>query len=688
MKAFTIAAILVAAVAGNPSMGMAQAGGGFKPAGKMNAFRVGQTATVLPNGKILIVGGRDNVTPSAFPIDCFPYTNLASSELYDPSTGVSTASGSMSRARVWHTATLLGDGKVLIVGGDSINPSEFNDCVPLGLTPSAELYDPSTGRFTNIENVTELKSEHTATLLRDGKVLFVGPGQRAEIYDPFAQMFLFAGMMSTPRSGHTATLLGDGKILVTGGWTPDGCVFLDSAELYDPSTGGFTPVGSMSSSRYAHRAALLPNGTVLITGGEGDTQTLSSAEVYDPASRTFIPAGKMTRPRSAHSMTLLPGGKVLVAGGDATGRASAELYDPADGTFSATTPMNSFRASHNANVLSNGTVLVMGGSAGSYITATDKAEVYDPDWTPQAGPPQSPRRPARDFNGDGKSDVLWRDIAGTVSTWLLNGDKDGEDRVIANIWPGWTIVGIGDFNGDERSDVLWRDGSGHVVIWLMDGPVISGYEEVRSVPASWSTAGVADFNGDGRADILWHDPAGQAVIWLMDGFAIVSNATIGNIGDRWNIAGAKDFDGDGKADILWRHQDSGNVATSLMDGLTVSRTLLLGEGPTPLYSANHKDWLIAGVDDFDGDQSADILWRDIRGNVVMWLMNGTTAITKWHISQVWIGWTIAGTGDFNGDNMADILWRDSAGNVSIWSMDGIALSSWRLMGNVRDRTAQ
>jgi hypothetical protein len=675
MKAFVIAMLLAA-----------QSGGGFKPAGKMTSYRVGQTSTALPNGKILIVGGRDNVTPVGFPTDCEPYTNLASTELYDPSTGTFTASGSMTQPRVGHTATLLANGKVLIVGGDAENRSEFNDCVSLLGSASAELYDASTGRFTTIGIVDGMRWEHTATLLRDGRVLIVGPGQQAKIYNPQTQPFFPSGLMQSPRWGHTATLLNDGKVLVTGGFNPDECTNLDTAELFDPSTGFFTPVGNMSTNRYAHSAVLLPNGKVLITGGSNNIRTVDSAEVYDPATRTFAPAGKMTRSRSGHSMTFLPSGELLIAGGDATGRPSAELYNPADGTFSATTSMDSYRSAHTANLLSNGMVLMTGGGAGTYSTASDTAEIYDPNLP--APTPQTPRKPARDFNGDGKSDILWRNPAGAVSMWMLNSDKGDEDRFVLDVWPGWTIEGIGDFNGDQRSEVLWRHPEGQVVIWLMDGPVVFGFREVGVTPKNWTAAGVADFNGDGTTDILWHDPAGKAVMWLMDGFAIASSATIGDIGARWTIAGAADFDRDGKADILWRHQDTGYVAISLMDGLAVSKTLLLGESPRPYYDSNPFDWTITGIGDFDRDGSADILWRDTRGNIFMWLMNDAKVVYKWYISNVWPDWAIVGTGDYNGDGLTDILWRDSVGDVSIWSMDGIALASGTWMRNVGDRNAQ
>jgi len=176
---------------------------------------------------------------------------------------------------------------------------------------------------------------HTATLLQNGKVLIVGgaltsasdPVPTAEVYDPATGTFAMTGAMATARAQHTATLLTDGRVLIVGGTTSTGTGDLQptaTAEVYDPSTGSFSVTRSMAEARTYHTATLLPSGKVLVAGGGNENST---AEVYDPATGSFSIADGMHVGRSGHTATLLPNGSVLVAGGGIfTGLASAELY--------------------------------------------------------------------------------------------------------------------------------------------------------------------------------------------------------------------------------------------------------------------------------------------------------------------------------------------------------------------------
>jgi hypothetical protein len=107
----------------------------------------------------------------------------------------------------------------------------------------------------------------------------------------------------------------------------------------------------------------------------------------------------------------------------------------------------------------------------------------------------------RSFNGDGRSDILWRNNVGTLAMWLMNGSAVAGTSVLGTVPLGWTIVGIGDFNGDRKADLLWRDGAGTLALWRMNGFVTLGTNILGAVATAWSVSRIADFNGDGKSDI-------------------------------------------------------------------------------------------------------------------------------------------------------------------------------------------
>ena len=312
----------------------------------------------------------------------------------------------------------------------------------------------------------------------------------------------------------------------------------------------------------------------------------------------------------------------------------------------------------------------------AFKSETEVISVLIPDsWLPGSDVPKV----RGDFNGDGKSDVLWRDPAGNVSMWQMNGHAITSEALIGNVWTGWTIAGSGDFNGDGKMDILWRDSSGTTVLWLMNGGILSSYSVIGIQAPEWTVAGVADFNGDGKADILWRDRDGDVTIWLMDGSNIIKNEFLGNVWHEWIIVDTGDFNGDGRGDILWRHL-SGDVAIWLMNGTSI----LTGTTIANIWNG----WTVSGTGDFNADGKSDILWRSLTGDVAIWLMNGTTLMSGTSVGNIWNGWAISGTGDFNGDNKSDILWRSVSGDAAIWLMDGANISSYAGIGNVADRTAQ
>ena len=273
-----------------------------------------------------------------------------------------------------------------------------------------------------------------------------------------------------------------------------------------------------------------------------------------------------------------------------------------------------------------------------------------------------------DFNGDGKSDVLWRDTASNIGLWLMNGSQV-QANSLGNVGSLWSVVGQRDFNGNGTADILWRDSSGDVGIWLMNGSSVASSVALGNVPTTWSVVGTGDFNGDGSGDILWRDGSGNLSVWFMNGAAVAQAAIIGNVPTVWSVAGA-----DSKGDIFWYNTTTGDVAMWVMNGTQVVQAVDFGVVPTT--------WKIAGIGDFDGNGSTDLLWRDSSGNVAMWLLNGTAVMSTAVIGNVPVAWSSVQTGDYNGDGKSDILWVDNLGNVAAWFMNGAAVSSVANYGNV------
>ncbi len=315
----------------------------------LSTARRDHSATLLPSGRVVVIGGDDVFAP--LPFD--------TAEIYDPAgPSWTTIATNMSTPRYRHAATMLPDGRVLVAGG-------FDNAVALA---TAELLDVDNPTWTSGSDMTELRREHTVTVLKDGRVLAVGGvgSNTAEVSDALGVNWNATNnTLSTVRYRHTATLLNDGRVLVAG--TVVGA--RDTAELFLPSSNQWVPTGSMGGDRYEHTATLLPCGEVLVVGGESSSgNVLATAERYNPRTGRWRPTGSLNQPRWAHTASLLPDGTVLVAGGWNAGfpTNTLEAYDPVAEVW-VTAPMGLWdaRYHHTATTLPSGNILMTGGGLGA-----------------------------------------------------------------------------------------------------------------------------------------------------------------------------------------------------------------------------------------------------------------------------------------------------------------------------------
>jgi N-acetylneuraminic acid mutarotase len=363
----------------------------------LSVARSGHTATLLTaQGEVLLAGG-------------FTTIPVANADLYDPVAKTFTPTGAMNITRQQHTATLLQNGQVLIAGGQGGTGAVT---AATNAQSTLEIYDPAGGGFTLVTSLLKKpRFQHGASLLLDGTVLITG-GTTTATTLVTAEIFALSGgpatatttlttnNLVTGRSQHSSTVLADGRVLLVGGAGTNGAAGIFpqlTAEIYNPGGGTFTATGGLSNGRLLHAADILPDGRVMVAGGQASfINSTNSVEVYDPNAGTWSLAGGQVIGRQQHTTTLLADGRVLVVGGQGAGSGtsaqplsylkSAQIYDPATHTWSSTGSLTTGRYDHAATLLSDHRVLVTGGitSGGTSGVTTNSAEIWDPSngqWT-------------------------------------------------------------------------------------------------------------------------------------------------------------------------------------------------------------------------------------------------------------------------------------------------------------------
>ena len=299
-------------------------------------------------------------------------------------------------------------------------------------------------------------------------------------------------------------------------------------------------------------------------------------------------------------------------------------------------------------------------------------------------PPAPPPGPActlashlGDFNGDGRSDLMFRRTDGLLSQYLMNGFQVLSVQSLGPVGFEWTLEAVADFNGDGNADLLFRRSSdGMVALYLLSGSQLLGAQLLGAVGLDWDLVGTADFNGDGRADMLFRRRSdGMFSLYLMNGFQVLQAQLLGAVGTDFRVRGVADFNGDGRADILFRRESDGMLSLYLMNGFTNIGAQLLGVvGP---------EFRLLGVGDFNGDGRADMLFRRTSdGMLSLYLLNGFQIIGAQLLGAVGTDFTLLGIGDLNGDGRADMLFRRSDGLLTVYLMNGFQVTAAQALGTV------
>lgn len=314
-------------------------------------------AVGLATGEVLLVGGmgRDD-----------GLVMRTEAELFDPLTRRSVLVGGVRPGRIWHTVTTLADDRVLVAGGVERAGDGWST---LGL---AEIFDPWTRRWTRVAEMLQPRSDHAATLLKDGRVLVAGghvgptPLASVEIYDPATDTWTAAAPLTKTRWSFSMATLPDGRVLAAGGFMDPG-LQTDTSVIYDPATDTWTEGPRLWSERANHTTVLLPSGDVLLVGGQ--RAAANTAERYDARLGAFVFAGTLVQPRMFAQAAARPDGSVVLVGGILRPESGegfvpndfVEIWDPRTNLWSAYQSAPTARAAGAAVAVGNG-VCIFGGS--------------------------------------------------------------------------------------------------------------------------------------------------------------------------------------------------------------------------------------------------------------------------------------------------------------------------------------
>uniref|UniRef100_B0SYK1 Hemolysin-type calcium-binding region n=1 Tax=Caulobacter sp. (strain K31) TaxID=366602 RepID=B0SYK1_CAUSK len=288
---------------------------------------------------------------------------------------------------------------------------------------------------------------------------------------------------------------------------------------------------------------------------------------------------------------------------------------------------------------------------------------------------QLPETSAKDVNGDGHSDFIWRHSSGYVTAWMVGGDGAGigfkANTYAYDVSNDWKLETTLDFNGDGAADLLWRHTGGTFTIWAGAGEGFMSNTFVSSdVGTDWKLEAVGDFDGDGRSDLIWRHASGTFSEWRSTGADFERNFVVDStVSPNFKVAAVGDFNADGVDDIFWRDMTPGS-ATAGQAMVTSSRGDIFAP-PSQQVTGVGLDWTLAGHGDFNGDNIEDIIWRAANGTFTEWQGTGSGFVANVYVdATVNPAWKLADVADYNGDGKDDLMWRHTGGAFTLWQSTG------------------
>jgi hypothetical protein len=591
--------------------------------GAVGAAHQGTSVAISGDGHTIIVGGfSDNGNVGAAWVYTGSGSNWTQQAKLVATGGVGI--GPVGAALQGTAVALSNDGNTAIVGGDGDNDG----------TGAAWLWTRSGGNWTQgsklvgtLNSGASLQGSAVA-LSSDGSTAIVG-GYSDGGHVGAAWVFTVSGGVGTQQGaklavidpvgatnlGIAVALSSDGNTAIVGGNidnanTGAAWVFTRSGSVWTQQGLKLVGTGAVGAALQGSAVALSADGNTAIVGGYGDNSFAGAVWVFTRSGSVWTQYGSK------------------LIGSGAVGAAYQGI---------------------SVALSSDGSTAIMGGTRDN--TNVGAAWAFN-------------AHVAHDFNGDRKSDILFRNSSsGAVVGWQMNGSTVTQSTVVGTMPTNWQIVAQRDFDGDGKTDILWRDTTaGTVVLWLMNGLTVSQTFNVGTVPTHWVLAGASDFNGDGKADLLWRDSStGTVAIWLMNGGTVVQTGTVGTVPLSWSIIGTTANGG-----IGWRNT-SGALALWSMNGFTATSHSL---------GTVANVWAVVGVGDFDGNGSDDLLFRNsTSGALVIWFLTDGVFTSSANVATVANSWSVSLTGDFDGDGKSDILWTNTSGARTIWFMNGATVAS-------------